>query len=134
MHFSHKRHAELKLKCSYCHETVEKEALAGFPSVAKCMTCHRAVKTESEEIKKLAALPEDATPFPAHRVYELADFVVFSHARHRRAAIECRECHGDVEAHDTVTREVRMNMKWCVDCHKLRRASVACNICHELSQ
>jgi len=98
------------------------------------MTCHRAVKTESPDIKRLAALPADARPFPTRRVYELADFVFFSHARHRRAEIDCRDCHGAVMEHDVVTRQAATTMKACVDCHKSRRASVACNLCHELSQ
>lgn len=98
------------------------------------MICHRAVKTESPEIKRLAALGADAKPFPTHRVYTLADFVFFSHARHRQAAIDCRACHAAVADRDVVIREFPTTMKACVDCHKAHHASVACNACHELSQ
>ena len=108
--------------------------MAGFPATAKCMACHRAVKTESPEIKRLAALPAGARPFPTRRVYSVADFVFFSHERHIKAGIDCRTCHGSVMEHDLVTKEVPTTMKTCVSCHKSNRASVACNICHELTQ
>ncbi|MGH9658907.1 MAG: cytochrome c3 family protein [Bryobacteraceae bacterium] len=67
-------------------------------------------------------------------MYKTADFVVFSHARHRAAQVECRACHGPVWERDTLTREVPTSMKACLDCHKAARASVSCTICHELTQ
>jgi len=130
--FSHKRHAPLK--CSYCHSTVETGEKASFPTVGKCMNCHRNVKTDSPDIKRLAALGTDATLFPAQQVYTLEDFVFFSHALHRKAGIDCRECHGAVTEHDTVTLEMPVTMKACVACHKARHASSTCNTCHELGQ
>jgi hypothetical protein len=98
------------------------------------MTCHRAVKKDSPEIQRLAALGNDAKPFPSHQVYTVADFVYFSHARHRKAGADCHNCHGAVSASDVITKEVPTTMKACVDCHKSRRASIACNVCHELGQ
>jgi len=132
--FSHKRHSTLKIECKYCHPTVEQDALAGFPTAAKCMTCHRTVKPESPEIQRLAALPAGRKPYPSQRVYTLADYVFFSHARHRQAEIDCKRCHGDVGAQDVVTKQAPTSMKACVDCHKAHRATTACNACHELSQ
>jgi len=134
VHFSHKQHAQLKIECVYCHTTVEAEERAGFPAVAKCMTCHRAVKRDSEEIRRLAALGNDAKPFPTHQVYTVEDFVFFSHERHHKAAIGCRKCHGVVWERDVITKEVPTTMKACVDCHKSHRAAIACNTCHELGQ
>jgi len=98
------------------------------------MNCHRAVKTDSPEIKRLAALENDATPFPTEQVYTVEDFVFFSHSRHRKAGIDCKDCHGAVNEHDTVTLEVPVTMKGCVACHKARHASLTCNTCHELGQ
>jgi len=112
-------------------ETGEK---ASFPAVGKCMTCHRAVKKDSSEIQRLAALGDEATPFPEHQVYTIEDFVFFSHARHRKAGIDCASCHGAVAEHDSITREVPTTMKYCVTCHKARHAAVDCNACHELGQ
>jgi hypothetical protein len=98
------------------------------------MNCHRAVKKDSPEIRQLAVLKNAATPFPAEQVYSVEDFVFFSHARHRKAGIDCKECHGDVAARDTVTLEIPVTMKSCVACHKARHASLTCDTCHELGQ
>jgi c(7)-type cytochrome triheme protein len=92
------------------------------------------VKTGSAEIDRLLAAPKDATPFPIRPAYTVADFVLFSHARHQKAEIGCQECHGDVTAQDTVTVLVPVTMKTCVACHKTRRASITCNTCHQLGQ
>jgi hypothetical protein len=134
VHFSHKQHAPLKIECVYCHLTVETEERAGFPAVAKCMSCHRAVKRDSEQIRRLAALGNDAKPFPTHQVYAVEDFVFFSHARHHKAAIDCRKCHGVVWERDVIVKEVPTTMKACIDCHKSHHAAIACNTCHELGQ
>jgi hypothetical protein len=134
VHFSHKRHAPLKIECVYCHSTAETAERAGFPGAARCMTCHRAVKRDSQQIRHLAAMGNEAKPFPTHQVYTVEDFVFFSHARHHARGIECRECHGVVWERDVITKEVPTTMKACVDCHKSHRAAIACNTCHELGQ
>jgi hypothetical protein len=118
--FSHKIHAELKFQCTFCHATAETAELAGFPAVSKCAVCHQQLKT--------------AKPFPSKRVYQLPDFVFFSHGKHYDAKIECQTCHGPVLSRDVLTREKPITMKACVDCHKANRASIACNLCHELNQ
>jgi hypothetical protein len=98
------------------------------------MTCHREVKKDSIRIKRLASLGKTATLFPKQQIYRVEDFVYFSHARHHRAGIDCRQCHGAVSEHDTVALEVPVTMKWCVECHKTHKASLGCNTCHELGQ
>jgi len=135
VHFSHKQHALLKIECSYCHTTVETGEKASFPAVAKCMACHRAVKKDSPEIRRLAAQSEDITLSPANQVYVVQDFVIFSHARHHQAGIDCRNCHGAVKERNVIsTREVPITMRGCVDCHRSHGASSTCNTCHELGQ
>jgi hypothetical protein len=104
---------------------------AGFPTVSKCIACHREVKKLSPLIRRLAALPGDSKPFPAVRVHKLADFVFFSHARHLVAKIACQNCHGAVMQG---VQEAPTTMKACADCHKANRASMVCNACHELNQ
>lgn len=117
--FSHKKHAPLKIQCRDCHTTVETGERASFPTVAKCMNCHRAMKKD--------------TIFPQAQVYVVKDYVIFSHARHRK--VECRSCHGEVMERDAITtQEVPITMKACVDCHKARRVSSDCHTCHELGQ
>jgi len=117
--FSHKKHAPLKIQCRYCHTTVETGDRASLPTVAKCRNCHPAMKND--------------TVFQGAQVYVVKDYVIFSHARHRK--VECRSCHGAVMERDTITtQEVPITMKGCVDCHKTRRVSSDCHTCHELGQ
>jgi len=117
--FSHKRHAPLKLRCVSCHAEAETGDRAGFPAGVRCNVCH---------------VDMTARKIPSRRVYELPDFVFFNHGTHATAKIECLSCHGDVMSRDTVQAEHPMKMKWCVDCHKLHKAAIACNTCHELGQ
>jgi hypothetical protein len=76
----------------------------------------------------------DGAPVPSKRVYKLADFVVFSHARHAAAKVECGRCHGPVYEREQLTAEVSHSMKACVDCHKQTKATIVCTACHELGQ
>jgi len=98
------------------------------------MSCHVEIRKESANIQALAALPKDAKPFPQTRVFRIADFVFFSHARHTAAQVECAKCHGAVMTKEIVTRDFPLNMKFCVDCHKANAARTTCNACHELNQ
>jgi Class III cytochrome C family len=129
--FSHKRHAELKIECVYCHAKAASGERAGFPAASKCMVCHREAAKDAEPIRRLAALAADTTIVPEKPLYVLPDFVFFSHARHKK---ECQTCHGNVWAGDTVTQQLQMKMKACIDCHKENHAVVTCTVCHELGQ
>ena len=64
----------------------------------------------------------------------LADFVFFSHAKHRTANITCQKCHGNVWEQEVVTQVLPMTMKACITCHKTAHAKVGCTTCHELNQ
>ena len=108
--------------------------LAGFPAVSQCMKCHATVAKDSEQIKKLAALPSDTRIVPEKPVYKLPDFVVFSHTRHKTGGIECTACHGNVWESDVVELKLPMRMKACVDCHKANQAAATCTTCHEAFQ
>jgi hypothetical protein len=98
------------------------------------MICHRAVLKDSPAVARIAALPKDEKVVPASRIYRIPDFVFFSHARHVKAGVRCDTCHGQVVAKDVIAKEVTLNMKFCVDCHKAKSATVVCNSCHELNQ
>ncbi len=117
--FSHKRHAAMKMKCTACHATAESAAQAGFPALTKCQTCH----------PDMAALPARSA-----RVYRVKDFVFFNHQRHADAKVVCATCHGEVFTMDTLKQERPVTMVACVACHKEQKASIACNLCHELGQ
>ena len=112
--FSHKKHAPLKQKCTECHDGTGEAAR--FPASNKCKVCH----AESDPGK-----------IPSKRVYQLPDFIAFSHAKHK---VECSTCHGDVSAKDVLAVERPLKMFSCVECHRDSHATVRCNVCHELGQ
>jgi hypothetical protein len=133
--FNHKQHAPLKIDCNYCHITFATGEKASFPPVAKCMACHRTSKKDSPAIRRLAALKGNVTLSPAKQVYSVEDFVIFSHARHHKAGIDCNSCHGLVnEQNEISNQEVPITMQGCVDCHKSHGAPSTCNTCHELGR
>ncbi len=117
--FNHQKHAPLKMRCEQCHAGARTELLAGFPAVKQCRVCHLSMADRK---------------IPSRRVYEVPDFVFFSHGKHAAAKVECKSCHGDVALQAVIHAEQPVRMKGCVDCHKLNKAPVACNTCHELGQ
>ena len=131
--FSHKRHAELEIACTFCHETALNGERAGFPAADRCMTCHGAVATDHPAIRSLAAMSAERRVTPEAPVYRLPDFVFFRHARHS-GRVPCAKCHGDVAGQDVVQAVLPMKMKACVDCHQATKAPVTCSVCHELGQ
>jgi hypothetical protein len=131
MRFSHRVHAgEQRMGCSACHAWADRAAVAGIPSVARCLGCHRFVKQDperprlAEDLKPLVAKLKERPPTPIAwaRVHRLPDHVFFSHAPHVRGGVACRECHGDVERMDEVRQVSSLLMGWCLDCHRRRRA------------
>jgi len=130
--FSHKKHAAAA--CSVCHPTAAAGARAGLPGAAQCMICHQTVASNKPPIRRLARWQASGEPVPWVRLYQVPDYVVFRHATHLAAQIECASCHGPVEQRETLTRETVPNMKFCMDCHRTRKVSNACNLCHELGQ
>ncbi len=132
--FDHQKHSAAGLKCLDCHRTAERDDQAGFPSTAQCMACHRTVAADSAEVKKLAGYHERKEKVPWVRVYRVRDFVFFSHANHLKAGSECAECHGPVAERSVLQKEVSTNMAMCMQCHRARKASTECALCHQLGQ
>ena len=117
--FSHKLHSkEYGFKCLSCHYSAETEFHSVVPSVSSCMTCHIALKTETELIKPLIDAFDDEKPIFWQKVYRLPDFARFDHASHIKVGIDCSSCHGKVEEFDNVRQVRKLNMKWCLDCHR----------------
>jgi glucose dehydrogenase len=113
--FSHRQHATLKLACLSCHVSAQTGAAAGLPQQRTCSGCHPSMAFS-----------------PSRSAYRLPDFVFFSHARHYAGNVSCSACHGDVSVE--VQPAAPLKMAACISCHRARRASTACTICHELSQ
>jgi hypothetical protein len=129
--FSHKLHAATP--CAQCHSTTTRGDRAGLPQASGCMLCHRAVKRESPEIRKLAALAKSGERLRWVRVYRVPEYVFFSHAKHVSAGLECRACHGPVAERDVLAQEVSTSMTACMNCHAARGVSNECSFCHTLS-
>jgi hypothetical protein len=103
----------------------------GYPPEAKCMECHATIKVDSPFIKKLAEYHRGKKPVPWVRIYQVPDFVYFSHKVHvYKAKIDCQSCHGSVRERDVLTKEKPTTMAACIDCHKEKGALVGCGTCH----
>ena len=132
--FSHKLHVSSGISCKGCHLSANSSERAGLPALERCMLCHRSIKAESASIRKLATMAgEDQDPAWV-RVYQLPDFVFFSHAKHSEAEVACTKCHGPVEKRKVLSKEVSTSMETCMNCHLARQASTDCHLCHELGE
>ena len=132
--FSHKLHVSSGITCKGCHLGVDSSERAGFPALQKCMLCHSSIKVESVAIQKLASMAGEGQEAAWVRVYELPDFVFFSHANHSTAEVECGKCHGPVEKREVLSKEISTSMETCINCHLARRTSIDCHLCHELGE
>lgn len=130
--YSHRAHAGAqKLECKMCHPIPDTGELATLPETAVCMTCHRSVKMDSPHIQKLAVFHSEKRQIPWRRVYRIPDYVFFSHKEHGDKGVACEACHGPVRERDVIRKEKDISMAACMDCHRARQASNACNYCHE---
>jgi Cytochrome c7 and related cytochrome c/Class III cytochrome C family len=129
--FSHKLHLAQGLKCQGCHVNPEPGEAMTFPVTAKCMACHEDTAAEKPAIKKLTAFHQSKETVPWVRVYQLPDFVWFSHRTHLEAGAKCDRCHGAVSEREALWKEKPLTMESCMNCHRETNASNACNYCHE---
>jgi len=146
--FSHKHHAgKFKIDCQYCHSGTDDSAAAGVPSVELCMGCHSQFPASYDELSGIRTLKqhwENQEPIEWLQVPRFPEYVQFRHNRHLRAdpPVECKQCHGAVEEYDKVfvledtkwwpwglpTRTLEMG--WCIQCHREKKASQDCYTCH----
>lgn len=132
--FDHRAHVESGLACKGCHSGADKGERAGFPEVQKCMLCHSSIKAESPSVQKLAEMAREGREPDWVRVYQLPDFVFFSHANHLAAEITCDKCHGPVEKREVLSQERSTSMEGCMNCHLAEKTSTDCHLCHELGE
>jgi hypothetical protein len=123
--FSHKHHVgEVGLDCRYCHSTVDSSAYAGMPASEVCMNCHSQLFTTSNMLAPVRDSVRDKKPLHWNRVYRLPDFVYFNHAIHVNNGIDCAKCHGDIARMPLTWQASRLEMRWCLDCHRHPQAAV----------
>ena len=52
------------------------------------------------------------------RVHDLPDFVYFDHSIHVNKGVGCETCHGRVDQMPLMWQASRLQMSWCLDCHR----------------
>jgi hypothetical protein len=132
--FSHEKHVSQGIKCLDCHAGANKKERAGLPDASQCMLCHQAIKSDSPAIVKLKAAQESGEKIQWVRVYEVPDFVFFSHASHVNGGVACETCHGPVAQRSVLAKEVSTSMTTCMNCHAARKVDNHCHFCHSLGQ
>ncbi|MBV8819987.1 MAG: cytochrome c3 family protein, partial [Acidobacteriaceae bacterium] len=50
---------------------------------------------------------------------------------HLQSGNTCQECHGPVATRDQLAKEGDISMGGCMNCHRLKKASIDCTFCHE---
>jgi hypothetical protein len=132
--FSHEKHVAAGMSCLDCHQGVANKERAGLPDTARCMLCHETIATDSADVQKLAKIHGEGGKLEWVRVYEVPDYVFFSHATHVNSGEECATCHGPVQQRAVLSKEVSTSMIACMNCHAAKEASIECYTCHDLGQ
>jgi hypothetical protein len=123
--YSHALHVgELGLDCRYCHNTVEKAAVAAIPPTQTCMNCHERVRTESPALLPVRESFESGEPVPWIKVHDLPDYAYFNHSAHVTRGIGCVSCHGRIDQMVEVYQHEPLSMGWCLDCHRAPEANL----------
>lgn len=129
--FSHRVHVnDKKISCFFCHPEAMQSARAGVPPLETCMLCHDRIAVTYPPIEKLRSHYFAGTPVLWARVHILPEFVYFDHSLHIRRQIDCGYCHGNVAQMDRVVLQQKLEMGFCMECHKRTKTSHDCYICH----
>jgi hypothetical protein len=117
--FSHLHHAGgMGIDCRYCHTSVENSAFAGIPPTKTCMNCHSQIFATAPILEPVRASFRNDTPLRWLRVYDLPDFVYFSHQIHVRQGVGCATCHGRIDQMPLTYQATSLLMEWCLECHR----------------
>jgi hypothetical protein len=141
--FSHALHAgQYQMECLYCHTGTDRSPAAGVPSVELCMGCHAQFGQDLEGVQVLKKYWDEKQPIPWEQIHRLPEHVQFKHNRHVQAGVACQRCHGAVQEMDKVQLvsdtvwwpwllpSRKLEMGWCIDCHRQNQASQDCLTCH----
>ncbi len=131
--FSHKKHRDIELPCSVCHQYFEEHASAGIPGGEICMTCHTVALTQNPEEEKIREYAKQGVEIKWVRLYRVPNHVYFSHRRHVvLGKLECTTCHGGIgeSIKPPLGPEVELTMDMCIACHQKMGADTDCYACH----
>ncbi len=132
--YNHEIHvSEAGLDCIDCHTGVEKKMYASLPSIKQCELCHSEMQGESAAEALVVEAVNNNVEIPWKPIYELEDYVFFSHRRHVKSGkISCATCHGEVEKLIIPPSKqlVPISMNGCLKCHDNKSISNDCLTCH----
>jgi Cytochrome c7 and related cytochrome c/Class III cytochrome C family len=136
--FNHSVHVGFGVQCLYCHPGAWKGKSAGLPTQTKCWGCHQQIPIKDDEQQKLADAVATNTPIQWVPVFIMPDFVYFNHRPHIAAGLNCETCHGEISRETVAEPLPRLNMGWCLHCHRSKAVSdevllnklTDCGTCH----
>ena len=137
--FNHKKHLAAGIQCVFCHPGTLNGAVAGIPSLRKCMGCHENIEVTSAagqaNVDILLRHWDEQTPLRWEKVNDQPDFVRFTHQPHIAAGVNCEDCHGNVREMEVLRPAYRINMGFCLHCHRQQAPEtqdllVNCVTCH----
>jgi len=144
--FSHKHHSgAYQIDCLYCHSGTDRSRMAGVPSVELCMGCHAQFPAEYDELEGIRILKDywsKQEPIPWVQIHRNPEHVKFQHQRHVNGGIACQTCHGPVQTMEKLylvpdtkwwpwlLPTKKLEMGWCIQCHRANGASQDCATCH----
>lgn len=132
--YNHEIHvSEAGLDCTDCHTGVETKMYASLPSIVMCESCHSEMLGESISESLVVEAVNNNVEIPWRPIYELEDYVFFSHRRHVKSGkISCAVCHGEVEklSKPPTHQLIPISMDSCMKCHDSKSISNDCLTCH----
>lgn len=117
--FDHRHHVrDDGIDCRYCHYEVERGPHAGIPGAGLCMGCHAQLWNDSPMLEPVRRSAYFGEPLIWQRVHTVPDFVFFDHSVHVTRGVGCESCHGRVDLMAGVYKAERLDMGFCLDCHR----------------
>jgi hypothetical protein len=138
--FNHQKHVAAGVQCVFCHPGTLNGPVATLPSLVKCVGCHQNVQVTSDEgqasVDVLMQHWDEGVPLHWEKTYDQPDFVYFAHRPHIAAGVNCENCHGDVGQMAVVRPAYRINMGFCLHCHREQPSGkqsqlTSCSTCHQ---
>jgi predicted CXXCH cytochrome family protein len=134
--FSHSLHVDQGLDdCSICHDvTSDTPGALSMPGHDLCSVCHEIPESGTEVPETVEERQKcdfchvrddySVTQFSS----KLSDEVIWDHAPHVNAELDCKTCHTSLDQGHVVKGSMK---PWCMDCHgDTRPALNECSVCH----